>query len=264
MKKTFLAFLLVISLCLSGCSIEFTLCDHFLHRTSHDNAISTEPVETYAPIAQDRYLATYRDPATNRDMDYHMYIPQNATENMPLIVYLHGLGAVGPSKLNEDNPLIQQAMDIYGDEYPFLILAPSSMLNKSWLSKELPARVKSLIDYIADLYHVDRNKIIITGHSMGAAGVMRQIELYGDFYSAAIPVSLPTTKNLDIEKYLDVPIWGFIGGKEAPINYYMQVMFEEMNEIGCYAIFTELEGVEHGKSALYAYMWDVFEWAISQ
>ena len=197
-------------------------------------------------------------------MDYHLYVPQNATEHMPLIIYLHGIGVVGASENNEYNPMYVQALEAYDEKFPFLILAPSSMYNKTWISGQMPQRVKALIDYIVAEYKVDPEKIIIAGHSMGASGVFRQIELYGDFYSAAIPVSVPDVSIIQQEKCLDVPIWGFAGSEEAPWNYQMQEMLKSIQELGGNTKYIEMDGVNHAEAQYCAFLWDVMEWAIAQ
>lgn len=260
MKKIGLLCLLLVVLCLAGCSLQDIpfISDWFVEPEA-----TTVPIETYAPITQASYLETYTDPETNKSIDYHMYIPKNATENMPLVVYLHGLGAVGKNEFNENNPMITKALEIYGEEFPFLILAPSSMYNKTWISKQMPERVIALVKAIAEQYNVDRSKIIITGHSMGASGVFRQLEMYGDFYSAAIPVSVPDISMFDMEKLLSVPIWGFAGSRENA-DYEMKIYFDQLLELGAPVKYTQLEGIEHGKTAERAFLWDVLEWAISQ
>ena len=229
-----------------------------------DSVPESETTEAYAPITENSHLGIYTDPGTDRTMDYHIYIPQNATEHMPLIVYLHGTGAIGNSTLNENNPAIENAREIYGEDFPFILLAPSSMFKRSWRQKYIPDLLKAVIDETADKYNVDRNKIIIIGHSMGAGGVMRQIEMFGSFYSAAVPVSLTSTDNIDVTKCLDVPIWGFAGTEESPHEYNMQKLFEKINESGGNAMLSALEGVEHGDSAEYAFTKEMFEWAMAQ
>lgn len=272
---------IIVILLLSILVVGSILCSDLMHlislitQSKSDEVISadpsvevvdatTEPAETFAPIQQASYADSYTDPATDRTIDYHMYIPENATENMPLIIYLHGVGAVGANRLNEYNPLVSKAVEVYGEAYPFLILAPSSMGFKTWISRNMPERVKALVDHIVERYHVDRTKIIITGHSMGANGVFRQIELYGDFYSAAIPISAPSTSIIELEKCLDVPMWGFAGSKEYPYDQNMRDTFLKIEEMEGNVKFTILEGVEHKNTAYRTFLYDVFEWAIAQ
>jgi predicted peptidase len=262
MRKRLLASVLLYLVVLSGCN---SYDSTFATASQTEPAESTVlPTETYAPIPESTFLDSFTDPDLNRIMEYHMYIPKDATEQMPLIVYLHGLGAVGNSALNSENPLIVKAREVYGDSFPFLILAPSSMGKETWISQDMPERVKNLVYYIADQYNVDRDKIIITGHSMGAAGVMRQVELYSDLYSAAIPISMPGTSFVKVEKCLDVPIWGLAGSDEFPSFVHMQTLMDEIKNAGGNAKFTLLEGVTHGKTALESYVYDVLYWAISQ
>lgn len=266
MKKLRILLLLAIVL-LTWCfrsELQFLISHLLKTDTPQPDETATQTAETYAPIPKGVYSDSYTDPELERTIEYHMYIPENATENMPLIVYLHGLGAAGANRLNEHNPLITKALEVYGEDYPFLILAPSSMTHKTWISKQMPERVKSLVDYIAELYNVDRSKIIITGHSMGANGVFRQIELYGNFYSAAIPISAPDTSIIQLDNCLDVPIWGFAGSKEYPCDYKMHSLFSKMEEMEGNVKFTILEGVKHGDTANQSFLYDVFEWALAQ
>lgn len=265
--KKLLIFLLLAIVMVAWCfrsELQFLISYIFPAENTEPTEVTTMPIETYAPIPKGVISDSYSDPELERSIEYHLYIPENATENMPLIVYLHGVGAAGANRLNEHNPLITKALEVYGEDFPFLILAPSSMTYKSWLSKQMPERVKNLVDYIAELYNVDRSKIIIAGHSMGANGVFRQIELYGDYYSAAIPISAPDTSIIDLDRCLDVPIWGFAGSKEYPCDYKMHTLFSKLEEMDGNVKYTILEGVEHGKTANESFLYDVFEWALAQ
>lgn len=104
MKKSLLAVTLLCLFILSGCgSFDFT----FITAERTESAVL--PTETYTPIPESAFLDSFTDPDLNRIMEYHMYIPKDATEHMPLIVYLHGLGSVGNSSLNAENLLIVKA-----------------------------------------------------------------------------------------------------------------------------------------------------------
>ncbi len=247
--------LLIISYLLTSCSL--------IHKKPTPETSAPSEI-IYAPIPQQTLLDTFDDPIAGKSIDYYLYIPKDATEHMPLIVYLHGVGAVGSVKNIETNPLHSCALEIYGESFPFLILTPSSMFNSTWTSKKMPERVKSLVEYIVSEYNIDRDKIIISGHSMGASGVFRQIEHYGDFYSAAIPVSVPDTSIIDIEKCLTTPIQGFAGSKESPFNHDMRELCDSLKELGGNVVYTELEGIVHGKTPYHAFTKEVLDWAITQ
>ena len=250
MKKVILILLLCLCLFMTGCD------GH-----TDETLPVTEP--TLMPIDSGVFLETYSEESTGRTIDYHLYIPQNATEQMPLVIYLHGIGEIGSPALNENNPLITNAQDVYGERYPFIILAPTCNYS-SWISKEMPARVKSLIDYIVDEYHINQDKIIITGHSMGSSGVFRLIQNYGDYFSAAVPVSDPDVTLVDAESCTAVPIWAFAGSLENPFNHDIERLIGKIEGYGGYARYTEFENVKHGQTAHYAFSRDTFEWALSR
>ena len=251
MKKLILALLLFCAcFWMSGCD-----------RHSDETLPVTEP--TLKPIDMGVFLETFSEESTGRTIDYHLYIPQDATEQMPLMIYLHGIGEIGSPALNENNPLITNAKNVYGDKYPFIILAPTCNFS-SWLSKEMPARVKALIDYIVDEYNIDREKIIITGHSMGSSGVFRLVETYGDYFSAAVPVSDPDVSLVDAESCTAVPIWAFAGSLENPFNKDIERLVGKIAGSGGYARYTEFENVKHGNTVHHAFSRDTFEWALSR
>lgn len=252
MKRNLLliALLLSAALLLCGC------------RSEPEETVPTTQI-VLKPIPHGTYLDTFTDEQTGRTIDYHLYVPENATENMPLVIFLHGVGAVGSPALNEENPMIDSARFYYGEEYPFLILAPTCNYS-SWLSKELPQRLKNLIDFVIEEYSVDKSKIIITGHSMGSSGVFRMAQLYGDFFSAAVPVSDPDVSLVDVNACLDVPIWAFAGSLENPFNVKLSNLIEEISAAGGNARYTELIDVKHGNTPNHAFMLDLFEWALAQ
>lgn len=253
MKKCLLLIMLLLStvIVLIGC-----------HSEPEETVPTTEEL-VLKTIPSGTYLDSFMDEQTGRTIDYHLYVPENATENMPLVIFLHGVGAVGSPALNEENPLVYNARFFYGEEYPFLILAPTCNYS-SWLSKELPQRVKDLIDYIVVEYGVDESKIIITGHSMGSSGVFRMVQLYGDYFSAAVPVSDPDVSLVEVNACLDVPIWAFAGSLENPFNVKLSSLVEKISAAGGDAMYTELVDVKHGNTPYHAFMLDLFEWALSQ
>ncbi len=225
---------------------------------------STPTTETVLrSIPDGTYLDTFEDSASGRTIDYLMFVPEGATENMPLIIFLHGIGAVGSTALNEDNPMIYNARVIYGENFPFLILAPTSN-HTSWISKEMPQRLKDLIDYVVMEYGINQDKIIISGHSMGSSGVFRMVQLYGDYFSAAIPVSDPDVSLISPEACLDVPIWAFAGSLEHPISSNLDALIQSISASGGNARYTELMDVKHGNAPEYAFDQELYEWALAQ
>lgn len=250
---------------LSESDIEILVPTELNEIPAEETVDQTAPTETAAPTPLGLECGTYEgsfyDETTCASMEYYVYVPEQAVESMPLVIYLHGIGSVGPLELNRDNPMIEKAREVYGDDFPFLILAPSTSI-ATWASHTVPERLKALTDYITEQYCVDPDKIIITGHSLGSAGVYRMLELYGDYFSAAVPVSEPDTSEVDASLCTNVRIWGFAGALEPECSDQMQKLTEEINALGGNARFTEIENCGHGRSPYGAFLWDVFEWMI--
>lgn len=232
-----------------------------------DAMLQTSPAETTYPVPlplgaeAGAYQSAHTDSVTGKTMEYYIYIPESATQNMPLVIFLHGLGEVGPVALIEDNPMISQAKAVYGEAYPFVILAPSTKI-PTWASDMIPERLKALIDYIVTEYQIDPERIIITGHSLGSAGVYRMLELYGDYFSAAVPISEPDTSEVDATLCTNVRIWAFAGSEEPECSEQMRQLTQMINDLGGTAQYTEIEDCTHGRTPYRTFLWDVFEWMI--
>ena len=130
---------------------------------------------------------------------YFLMIPENYDPKYkyPLVLSLHGAGsdhAYSAAALASDN---------FRNRYPFFVMVPMSPPRAFWLSpKDKNYRMPSLIPFpdhmpvvisgikdIQSQYQIDENKIIITGHSMGASGVIGAMQRYPDFFAAGIASS---------------------------------------------------------------------------
>lgn len=229
--------------------------------------IMTEPLVQKLSILPGSYLDTFCDPDNGSEMDYYLHIPENATANMPLIIFLHGDGEVGNPYILKNFGLMESARTIYGNEFPFIGLSPSTDV-KSWIDDDIPNTLKNLIDTIIESYAIDSCRVIITGHSRGAIGVWNMISLYGDFFAAAVPVSSPHQKgHIDFGTASLVPVWSFagnIGESELWKHKWLQYNKNAILNNGGWAEFTVLPGCDHGETATAAFSQETFEWMLLQ
>ena len=87
------------------------------------------------------------------------------TSKWPLVVYLHGAGSQGQD-LNlvrrESLPgLVEQ-----GTQFRFILLSPQYPKGSWWI----PEHVIGLIEHISSSLSVDRDRVYLTGYSMGGNG----------------------------------------------------------------------------------------------
>lgn len=201
-------------------------------------------------------------------LDYYLFIPEGATENMPLVIYLHGDGDVGRMGNLLCNGVPLFATWAYGDNYPFLILTPSTRTT-SWIDGTIPGTLMELIAHIAEEYKVDQEKIIITGHSRGAIGVWYLINEHGDYFSAAVPVSCDSDipENHNYEMFAQVPIRAFVGTgdlDEKEIIEPMRSYIDATQQAGGDAELTIVQWATHSQTPERSFTKETFEWMLTQ
>jgi predicted peptidase len=69
-----------------------------------------------------------------------------------------------------------------------IIVAPDSVRG-NWSSPENEKAVNALLDMVLAHYSIDKNKLAVTGYSMGGAGSWHFAEKFPERFSAAIPVA---------------------------------------------------------------------------
>ena len=230
----------------------------------------TEPPEPTIPplyIAAGAYFDSYHSDTYDDYLDFYVHVPEQAVENMPLVVYLHGDGEVNKPHNLPPYGLSVLTKKAYGEAFPFILLEPNTRI-KSWTSGNIPELLIELIKNIAERYCVNTDKIIITGHSRGAIGVWDMISIYGNYFSAAVPVSSPHQKgHIDYLKAAEVPVWTFAGDEGDIERWYHQYLaknVEMINVSGGFGKFTILKGCDHGEAKEEAYVRETFDWMLAQ
>lgn len=216
-------------------------------------------------IAPGSYLLKYEDEITGDYLDYYIFIPENAEISMPLVVFLHGDGEINQPETLENYGMIGKAREIYGERYPFIALSPCTRV-ASWTDGTIPETLKGLIDQTAETYLVDRNRIIITGHSRGAMGVWYMISTYGDYFSAAVPISCGASVQLDFDSCATVPVLAFVGDTgedEYKYRLAMERIIYCIQEAGGKAELIILDNAVHGQTHA-AYTAETFWWMLDQ
>ena len=233
-------------------------------------AAPTEPPEPTVPslgeTASSRYECYYSDEYEDY-LNYYVHIPENAVENMPLIVYLHGDGEVNNPHSLLDYGILRFAKAAYGDEYPFIILEPNTRV-KSWTRGDIPELLIGLIDRVSERYSVDVDRVILTGYSRGAVGVWDMISTYPEYFAAAVPVSSPHQEgHIDYLNASRVPVWTFagdIGDTERWYHKYLAQNVDQINVLGGFGKFTVLEGSDHNHAAGSAFTEELFGWMLER
>ena len=182
------------------------------------------------------------------NIGYLLYTPENASENLPLLVYLHGGHGKGNdlSVLLDTDGFPKYLADGELGEIPAYVLIPQlSASEKGWLS--FADTVMALIDAICKEKAIDRSRIALTGHSMGGTGTWDLALAYPDVFSRIAPMSGSVKTTADTLKILEsMPIWAFVGENDVVVKpESTEAFIESVSEQNSDARVTVFENTDH-------------------
>ena len=204
-----------------------------------------------------------------------------AGKQYPLVLFLHGAGERGkdPQKLLPHFPT-QMAKPEWREKFPCYLVVPQCRdgvmwIHAAWSDKEsspMPAEptvqlqmAKAVLDKSLNELPIDRDRVYLTGLSMGGFGSWELAMRYPNLFAALAPVcgggdeaQAPRLKDLPIRTghgTADTVVW--------PIR--SQRMVEAVKKAGGSIQYTEYEGVGHNSwTPFYAEPDGVVAWMFQQ
>lgn len=193
---------------------------------------------------------------------YRVMYPEEYVEgeSYPLVLFLHGAGERG-----DDNAAqLTWGVDAFADEdfrqeHPAIVIAPqvpeqSYWANLRWreegagLTDEPMLPLKLAYDLVLQTSNelpVDKNRLYVTGISMGGFGTWDLITRYPDTFAAAIPIcgGGDTGK---AHLLTEIPIWNFHGALDNIVPPELsRDMIDAIREAGGLPGYTEYPDVDH-------------------
>lgn len=168
--------------------------------------------------------------------NYLLYLPADYHTNKkvyPLLLFLHGSGERGTDlnlvKTHGPPKLIEQGM-----EFPFIIVSPQCPENMFWN----PVILSALIDDLEANYRIDKNRIYLTGLSMGGDGTWTLAMFQPDRFAAIAPVC-GWSSPLEAYKIAGIPVWAFHGARDLVVPAKgSEDMIVELQKLGAQAKLT--------------------------
>lgn len=136
----------------------------------------------------------------------------NSRERVPLILFLHGAGERGTDvqKVKMHGPMKEIGK---GRKIPAVVIAPQCPPNGWWDADALT----SMVDFLERKYRIDRDRIYITGLSMGGFGTWALGTRNPGRFAALAPIcggGDPT----QAAKIAKIPIWVTHGDEDKAVN----------------------------------------------
>lgn len=157
----------------------------------------------------------------NNYLNYYLYKPDKFKENLPVILFLHGIGERGTNISDIEKyslPKYLKNIDI-----PFIVIAPQCLENNFWEYHLRDVEKIINIEYKKNKY--DKENIFLAGSSMGAYGawnyLIQRPDLSKGIISVAGGIMLPIKQN--IEKVKNKKILMYHGDKDDVVDVNVSI-----------------------------------------
>ena len=196
-------------------------------------------------------------------LQYLTYLPENydsvSTQRWPVVLFLHGSGERGSDltkvKINGLPYLIEA-----GKHFPFITIAPQCPSNEWWNVMALC----DLLDEVVAKYHVDSDRVYLTGLSMGGYGTWSLATRFPERFAAIVPIC----GGGDPEAAADIkniPVWVFHGAKDRVVPpQRSQEMVDALQKLGAPVHFTLYPDANHNSWTPAYATEELYTWLLQQ
>ena len=142
-----------------------------------------------------------------KNIRYLEYIPeQQNQEKIPLLIYLHGAGERGDNieKINVHGPIKEMLAGKVSSN--FIVIAPQCEERKTWWDYA-ESLYEWILEYIKQPF-IDKNRVYLTGNSMGGYGTWALAMAHPELFAAIVPIC-GGGLSWNAEMLKNTPIWAF-------------------------------------------------------
>ncbi len=207
---------------------------------------------------------TYRQTAgDSAEHEFHYRLLRPPTlepgRKYPLVLFLHGAGERGDDNRNQLKYLpAQMALPEMQQQYPCFLLAPQCPLGKWWNSpgrraegeptqglSEVMQAVEGQLAEVLAAEPIDRERVLLTGLSMGGYGSWDLACRHPEWFAAVVPICGGGDPK-QVARLVGVPVWAVHGDADnvVPVGQ-TQRMVEALRAAGGEPKYSELPGVGH-------------------
>jgi predicted esterase len=187
---------------------------------------------------------TYPFEPTGEILPYMLFVPESydPAHPTPLILALHGLGGTEDSYF-----------EVYGDglleklaeERGYLVVAPLGHRVDGFYSGVSEQDVMTVLEMVREEFHVDAQRIYLTGHSMGGFGSFALAARHPGLFAAIAPVAGGGQPS-SVASFSHVPMFVVHGDADRVVPVAQsREMVEAAREAGAEVEYIEIKGGDH-------------------
>ena len=194
-------------------------------------------------------------------MNLLIYRPE-VYEGLPLLIYLHGAGERG-TKIDHLNRHGVPLLIANGREIPAVVLCPQCPGQYIW--NNVTPELYTIITDVMREYGIARDRVVITGSSMGGYGTWETAMCFPELFAAAAPVAGGGV-TFRAAKLAGLPVRAYHGDRDDAVEYENSVMMvNAVNRRGGAAELVTLAGMGHNDAINYAYReTELLDWLLAQ
>lgn len=179
---------------------------------------------------ENRFSVFAGDPEAT--IPFLLFVPsayQEQPTRWPLMLFLHGFGESGDGELTRVKDHGPPKLVESDPDFPCVVVSPQlpfpvdpesydqdpdglHKIHRAWK----PSPLMELVDHVSRQLRIDRQRIYVTGLSMGGFGTWRLIAAYPDRFAAAVPVCGGGDPE-SASALAKVPIWAFHGARDEVV-----------------------------------------------
>ena len=197
-------------------------------------------------------------------LEYLLYLPEDYSveteKKWPLVLFLHGSGERGEDVTlvaNNGIPMLAQEK-----KFPFIALSPQCPTYSNWETEK--DALLALLQEAFESFSIDKDRVYLTGLSMGGYGTWSLSQQCPDLFAAIVPVCGGGNPD-EVWRIKDIPVWAFHGAKDdiVPIEE-TEKMVQALEKINGNVKFTIYPEANHNSWTEAYNEPELYNWLLAQ
>ena len=220
------------------------------------------PAHTPPAAASAQQAKTFEKEITTLvKLEYLLSLPADyakSKKTWPLMLFLHGAGESGNDLMKVKIHGPPKLVETKGP-FPFILVSPQSP-GRGWN----PDVLNALVDSVIREYRVDKDRVYLTGLSMGGYGTWALAAAHPEKFAALAPIC-GGGNPADAAKLAKLPIWVFHGAKDPVVPLKRsEEMVEALKAAGGDPKFTVYPEAQHDSWTETYNNPEFYEWLLAQ